>query len=79
MPDFQIARKAGKLRNGGERGSFRYHAVPYGDDKPLCGERPAISWRSEAGAEVSCPRCLKRLSTIEAVNFVSGAPEDLGF
>lgn len=79
MADFQIARKAGRLRNGMERGSFRYHAVPYGDDEPLCGERPAISWKTEAGASVSCPKCLRRLDGIEAVNFVEGTPESIAF
>lgn len=79
MADFQIARKSGALRNGMERGSFRFHAVPYGDDKPICGQRPAISWRSQAGAVVSCPQCLKHLDEIEAVNFIDGAPESVAF
>jgi len=76
---FYIARKSGALRNGNERGSFRYHAVPISDDAPLCGQRPAISWRTEEGAAVTCPACLKALQGIEGASFVSGTPESVAF
>lgn len=76
---FQIAAKAGRLRNGNEHGGFRYHAVPLGYDTPLCSEKPSISWRGEAGKAVTCPKCLKALSSYEAAEFVEGVPEDIAF
>ncbi|ANL12052.1 hypothetical protein AMJ98_PA00106 (plasmid) [Rhizobium sp. N1341] len=76
---FHIAMKAGALKNGWELGSSVYHAVPVGYDRPLCGSRVAINWRQEPGEEVTCPRCLKKLSKMKPVIITGGVPETIGF
>lgn len=75
---FQIAAKAGALR-GNHRGGLRYHAVPLGSEAPLCGGRPAIDWKTEAGDAVTCPKCLRALADYKDPEFVSGVPEVVAF
>jgi hypothetical protein len=65
-----ICRLSGRCANGGELdGGTRYHAVPDGSYKALCGAtygRSSAGWSSNEGTAVTCPRCLKKLSRQEA-------------
>jgi hypothetical protein len=62
---------AGRCRNGAERDhGTRWHAVPIGGYKALCGAEPgrrSVGWSSGRIEDqgVTCPRCKKRLSAIE--------------
>lgn len=76
---YYIACKAGGLRNGWEAGGTVYHAVPVGADAPLCGGAPAIRWRSKAGVDVTCDRCLARLKATPDAAFIAGAPQPVAF
>jgi hypothetical protein len=66
-----ICYKAGKLRNGAQRGHGTvFHVVqhmggwPY-NEKALCGAEPALQWSKawKEGQRPTCPKCLK----IEAI------------
>lgn len=60
---YQVLRKAGSLRNGGEadKGSV-WHAVADGRSA-ICGAMPAIEWSTYESDRVTCPRCLKRIES----------------
>jgi hypothetical protein len=63
---------AGRCANGAERdGGTRYHAIPVGSWKALCGAEPgrrSAGW-SENGFtqshEVTCPRCPRKVAVPE--------------
>lgn len=61
---------AGRCANGSELGSgTRWHSVPVDSWKALCGAQPgrrSAGWSVWyiKGQEVTCPRCLKKLSRI---------------
>src|SRR5690348_7907481 len=64
----RILRMAGRCFNGAERDKGAlWHAVP-GDggwSKALCGARPGDrgnGWATYPGDQVTCPRCLNRLT-----------------
>lgn len=64
-----IFMKAGPLRNGAERGHGTiWHAVEgeaYAGGSALCGARPSIMWSCIEGAQVTCPRCCKKLKAMQ--------------
>lgn len=57
-----ILRLAGRCSDGSERGKgSRFHAVPTGMYRALCGARPgrhSAGWSWTPGDAVTCPRCL---------------------
>lgn len=66
---------AGRCADGCERGQgVKFHALPVGTSEfthgpALCGQkagRRSVGWTVREGAEVTCPRCLSRLATLDA-------------
>lgn len=63
---------AGRCANGAERDhGTRWHAVPIGLYKALCGVEPgrrSVGWSSHRveGQDVTCPRCVKKLARAQA-------------
>lgn len=62
---YRITRLTGRCANGAERdGGTRYHAIPLGKYKALCGAEPgrrSVGWSVYRGNKVTCPRCLRIL------------------
>ena len=75
MTTIQALYLAGRCANGAEQdGGTRWHAVPAESWKALCGAEPgrrSAGWgpwdrREAEGQEVTCPRCLKRMTNKQA-------------
>lgn len=68
-----IAKKAGKLRNGAERGKGSvYHMIETSypsliDEPALCGARPRLQWSAVDREKqwITCPKCLKIQEVLE--------------
>lgn len=86
---FTISSMSGRCRpsrrHGAERGGRLFHVVPgskvVGDDfrKALCGATPGYrgnGWSFDAGPQVTCPRCLKKLSA-DGESRVTSDPADV--
>lgn len=63
MDGIEIRRMAGPLREGERGKGYRWHAVPGGVGKALCGAEPAIQWSTYPGDRTTCPRCLRKLQS----------------
>ena len=74
---YRVFCKAGKLRNGYERGHGSvWHYVPgepWDGQAALCGERPAIQWRSDApeGQQATCKKCLNAESRTRGQRWIN--------
>lgn len=70
MMRIDILTKAGTCRNGFERDSGRVsHAVPRDEIKALCGTEPgrtSVGWSAYASDKVTCPRCLAKMTKMQA-------------
>jgi hypothetical protein len=64
-PEIEALALMGRCADGAERDSgTRYHAVPRGAHRAVCGAEPgrrSAGWSSHAGAAVTCARCVARL------------------
>lgn len=63
---YQILNLLGRLANSFQRDTgIRYHAVPFGSIKALCGAKPrgrrSVGWSFYHGEHVTCPRCVERI------------------
>lgn len=59
---------SGRCRTGSDRTGAVIHAVADSEWTALCGKQPgrtSAGWSVWIDDEVSCPRCLKKLATIE--------------